>query len=174
MKKYLVILAVGLLSACTSQIKFNEKYTGAEWNKILIAPIDGDDGRVVSDALDQEFSTDSGIQFIPANKVALLLQQHNLEKDYKSSPKGALLSLAKIIHADGIIEGEVESRSANRYSASNEAVVLLRLFDINTLAVVTNSRHDSTSLFSSPRVLTQALSVEAVADMRQAVNQLNK
>ena len=96
---YLVILCL-IFSGC-SQIPFNERYKGAKWKAIVIAPIDSRYATQVERSLEHALAVSSHINVVPAAQITRMIKAQGLEQDYKKSPVETVIAIAYELDAEG-------------------------------------------------------------------------
>ncbi len=173
----LTLTTIVVATGC-SNITFNDRYVNANWNKVLIAPFEGKNAEISEEEFEHALAISNQIKIIPASSVLLKLEENTLLEKYKENPTKTVIELAKILNADGIIVGNVEStpKKSSRsafLSTPASASIHARLIDINDLSIVLSSRHQSSSVFSSPNSLLQDVSKEAITEFQEGFIELN-
>jgi len=171
----LTFITIVLVAGC-SNITFNERYVNANWNKVLIAPFDGENAEIAEEEFEHALAVSSQITVIPASLVLLKLEENSLIEKYKNNPTKAVVELAKIMKADGIIVGKVESyspKSSRSSIGSASASIHAKLIDVNDLSIVLSSQHQSSSMFSNSNLLLQDVSKNAIDEFKQGFTELN-
>jgi len=180
MKKILstiiIFVTVALTTSC-SNISFNDRYINASWNKIIIAPFDGNNADIAEEEFEHALAVSSQINIVPASLVLLKLKETSLIEKYKAAPTKTIIELARIMKADGVIFAKVESYSpeSRRHSelTSTSASIYARLIDVNDMSVVLTSQQQSSSIFSNSSSVIKDVSLNAIDEFQEGFIQLN-
>lgn len=175
--KYLIILALALLCASCSNIPFNERYVGANWNKVIIAPFTGD----LTDTAELEFEHALAIsmkmEIMPASITKMEIKKHGLETKFNEDPNKAMFKLATLLNADGIIFGDIEllkpKNGRSTSMATTTATFHAKLVDAKNSSIVASSLNESSSLFSDPAYLLQNMTQKSINEFQGFFDELN-
>ena len=166
----MAFLTVAVAGGC-SNITFNERYANANWNKVIIAPFEGDKAKIAEEEFEHSLAVSSQLTVIPASVVLLKLEEHSLKEKYKENPTKAVVELAQILKADGIIAAKVEShwpkskRSSDLVSAFTS--IHAKLIDASNMAIVLSSQQQSSSIFSSANSEVRDVSKAAISEFQE-------
>ncbi|REL27561.1 hypothetical protein DXX93_13990 [Thalassotalea euphylliae] len=168
---YLAIFCL-ILSGC-SQISFNERYKGAKWKTIVIAPIDSEYAPQAERSLEHALAVSSQINIVPAAQVNRMIKAQGLAQDYKNSPVETVITIANTLGAEGIIFTEVSYHSPKTRRASgfenNSAHVFVRLMDSQNQAIVATSHQADSSIFQQPAAIIEKNLNYSIAEIQAAI-----
>ena len=174
MKKVLIFfLTLMLISGC-STISFNERYKDADWNKIIIAPFEGKMANIAEREFEHALAISNNIDVVPTSIVMLQLREHKLDELYSVNAMEAIIKLAKIMNADGIIVGEVEGYAPSRISSSDlaasSASIHAKLLDVKNLNTVVSSQQNESSIFIGVKALMESVSQKSVEEFQEGLS----
>lgn len=177
MRKLLfIMLAMLVVSGCSHQINFNERYNDANWSSIIIAPFAGENAEVAQIEFEHALAVSNQMTVIPASTVLVKMEELGLADKYKEKPTQTLIELATVLKADGIIMGEVEAYSSTPRSPSavgrSFASIYVKLVDAKNMSIVLSSQKDSTSVFSGSTSLLKDVSQASIEEIKQGFARL--
>ena len=158
-----------ILTGCT-QLAFNERFNQAQWNKVLIAPFEGELALIAEEEFEYALAISPKLIVIPASIVKYQLKEHELEDLFKSSPMEAMLKLSLKEKANGIIFAEVNGYSPRSLRAAeiatSSASIYAKLVDANSGTIVASSKYDTSSIFSGENKLIREVSINATEEFK--------
>jgi hypothetical protein len=175
--KYLVVLAFALLCASCSNLPFNERYAGANWKKIIIAPFTGELAENAEFEFEHALAISMTIEVVPASISKMAIKKHGLEEEFSNDPNNTMIKLAELLNADGVIFGDIhtverrKTRSMNLSTSS--ARFSAKLVDVRNNSIVASSLQESSSLFSNEYELLQEITQESTNEFKVFFDELN-
>ncbi len=162
------VMALTALTGCTTA-PFNQKYAKADWQKVIIAPIDGQFSEAAELELEHALSTSSTLNVVPASMVEQALEEHKLLKLHEKNPNLAMYKLAELVKAEGIVFAQVKAsqKSLSYNMVSNQASIYVRLVDAKTKNIVASSQEQASSVLNEQTELVQSVSREAADDLEE-------
>ncbi len=171
MKGSILLFLVLFLSACSSNLSFNQRYQAAGWDSVLVAPFQGEDSGVAEKYFEHHLAVSSQVKIISPRAVKQLLVEADLSQVYEKNPQEAIFELARQLDVDGVIFSELTTKTPAQSIGPqlNQTSVSLyvNLLDAKNKTSVASSLHDSKSVFSGTESLIQDVTEDAVKDFEQ-------
>ena len=178
MYKNNILLALFLFLSGCAQLAFNERFAYAEWEKVLIAPFDGNLSIIAEDEFEHALAVSSTLVIVSSSMVKSSLKANELEDEYKVNPQEAMFKLASILKADGIVFARIESFTTEKRSRSDistsSASIRAKLVGVDSKAIVASSQYDTQSIFSGENKMVRDVSKDAIEDLQYFFNKVTK
>jgi hypothetical protein len=170
------IVITCFMTGCT-QLAFNERYSQVNWNKVIIAPFDGELASVAEEEFEHALAISSKLVVIPSSTVKESLKEYDLVELFENDPRKAMFKLADKMGAEGVIFARLkvinpEEKNSTGF-VSHSASIFAKLVDVKTKTIVASSQHETTSAFFDGIVIVRDISQDSIEDFQEFFDKMN-
>jgi hypothetical protein len=170
------IVITCFMTGCT-QLAFNERYAQVNWNKVIIAPFQGELASVAEEEFEHALAISPKLVVIPSSTVKESLKEYDLVELFEKNPRIAMFELADVMKAEGVIFARLKVINPDETSStgfvSHSASIFAKLVDVKTKTIVASSQHEATSAFSDGMYIVRDVSQDSIKDFQEFFDKLN-